>query len=219
MESSILRARPKHFPANRRPVFYYITDRRSPGGNSLLRRIRKVIDLGVDFIQIREKDLSDRELFALVSRVADVARGTRSRVLVNGRADIALAAGADGVHLPASGLRISEIRSWTPKNFIVGISVHTLSEIRVACECRVDYILVGHVFPTDSKAGMGPDLGLDFLRQACALSTVPVLALGGINTERIEPVLETGADGIAGISLFQNKEEFHRFRRFHKRKP
>ena len=196
---------------------YYITDRRSqtvPGETTLLRRIRKIILRGIDFIQIREKDLSDRRLFDLTRRVVEIARETtrasRCRVLVNGRADIAVAAGADGVHLTSSGLMVSDIRAWIPKNFIVGVSVHTMREIRAACAGGVDYILLGHVFPTASKEGMGTALGVDFLRRACLGSSVPVLALGGITAERIPAVMQAGAAGVAGIGLFQNDEEFAR---------
>ena len=191
-------------------MLYYITDSRSlptPGEASLLRRIRKVMARGVDFIQIREKDLPDSRLFNLTRRVVEMARETpgaaRCRILVNGRADIAAAAGADGVHLTSYGLTISDIRAWIPKNFIVGVSVHTIKEIRAACAGNVDYILVGHVFPTASKEGMGAPLGAGFLRRACRVSSAPVLALGGITAERIPEVLQAGAAGVAGISLFQ----------------
>jgi len=199
------------------PRFYYITDRHSlpvPNEASLLRRVRKAIAWGVDFIQIREKDLPDRRLFDLTRRIVKIARETpqalRCRVIVNGRADIALAAGADGVHLASSGIGISAIRAWVPKNFIVGVSVHTMREIRAASAGDVDYILVGHVFPTASKEGMGAALGVDFLRRACLESPMPVLALGGITADRIPAVMQSGAIGVAGISLFQKNDEFAR---------
>lgn len=213
MMSSISKARPKATFPDYRPVSYYITDRQQSGATSLLRCIRRALDWGVDFIQIREKDLPDRDLYDLACRVTAIARGTRSRVLVNSRADIAMAAGADGVHLASSGLQIAAIRSWIPRNFIVGVSVHTLQEIRNASFCGADYILVGHVFPTASKAGMGSNLGLDFLRKACASTSVPILALGGMNAEAIAPVLQTGAAGVAGISLFQKNTEFSRMKK------
>ena len=199
------------------PRFYYITDRRSlsnPNEASLLRRVRKVINWGVDFIQIREKDLPDRRLFDLTRRIVKMARETpqalRCRVIVNGRADIAVAAGADGVHLASSGIGISVIRAWIPKNFIVGVSVHTMREIRAARAGDADYILFGHVFPTTSKEGMGAALGVDFLRRACLEASMPILALGGITAERIPAVVQAGAIGVAGISLFQKDDEFAR---------
>ena len=202
-------------------LFYYITDRRTLAVTteaSLLRRIRKIISAGVDIIQIREKDLSDRRLFELTRQVVEISRSTpsatRCRILVNGRADIAMAAGADGVHLPSSGLRISDIRAWIPKSFIVGASVHSLREIRVACAEGADYVLTGHIFPTISKEGMGAPLGVKFLRRACIEASAPVLALGGITEALIPSVLQAGAAGVAGISLFQKNDEFTRFKKY-----
>jgi thiamine-phosphate pyrophosphorylase len=171
---------------------------------SLNACIRRALDWGVDFIQIREKDLEGRALFDLTRRSVEMASRTKCRILVNGRADIALAAGAHGVHLPSDGLRISEIRTWLPSNFLVGISVHTMREVMQAHKQNADYILVGHVFPTASKAGLGPSLGLGFLQKACAAVSTPILALGGIRPEYIDSVLECGAAGVAGISLFQD---------------
>ena len=195
-------------------LYYYITDRRSlavKDDASLLLRIRKIISHGVNFIQIREKDMPDRQLFDLTRSVVEMAReisrDSRCRVLVNGRADIAAAAGADGVHLSSYGLSISDIRSWIPKNFIVGASVHTMREIRAACADNADYILAGHVFHTTSKEGMGEPVGVDFLRRGCIEASTPVLALGGITAERIPAVLQAGAAGIAGISIFQKDDE------------
>jgi thiamine-phosphate pyrophosphorylase len=192
------------FPA-KRPLFYYITDRKRLQGRSLVACIRRAIDRGVDFIQIREKDLTDRALFDLTRIILAFARGTDCRVLVNGRADIALAAGADGAHLPSTGLQITDIRKWVPDDFLIGVSVHSMPEIRRACAQGADYILLGHIFPTESKAGHGAPLGLRRLRNACRVSSIPVLGLGGIKPELIDSVLNAGAAGIAGIGLFQDK--------------
>jgi thiamine-phosphate pyrophosphorylase len=166
----------------------------------------------VDFIQIREKELPERELYDLTCRIVSLAQNTKCRVLVNGRADLALAAGADGVHLPSSGLKISDIRDWIPSDFMVGVSVHSMREIREAEAHAADYILVGHVLPTKSKEGYGPSLGLKFLTRACKSTSIPILGLGGMNAAQIEPVMRTGAAGIAGISLFQNSKEFDQLR-------
>jgi thiamine-phosphate pyrophosphorylase len=166
--------------------------------------IRRALAQGVDFIQIREKDLCDRALFELTRRVLDVARDADCRILVNGRADIAMAAGAHGVHLPATGLQISDVRKWVPKNLLIGVSVHTMAEIRFACAQGADYLLMGHIYPTKSKLGYGPPVGLPRLRKACASVSVPILGLGGITPEAIPAVLACGAAGVAGISLFQD---------------
>jgi len=154
-------------------------------------------------VQIREKDLEDRELFELTRSAVEIARGTKCRVLVNGRADIARAAGAQGVHLPSTGLQVAAIRKWLPRDFLVGVSVHTMPEIRRACAQGADYLLMGHVFPTESKTGFGRPVGLSRLKRACASVPAPILGLGGIKPELIQSVLAAGAAGIAGIGLFQ----------------
>jgi thiamine-phosphate pyrophosphorylase len=191
------------FPV-KRPLLYYITDRKRLRGILLAECIRRTIQRGVDFVQIREKDLEDGALFDLTRRALHFARGTECRILVNGRADIALAAGAHGVHLPSRGLQVSDIRPWVPRDFLIGVSVHALPEIRRACAQGADYLLLGHIFPTESKAGFGLPLGLRRLKNACSVSSVPVFGLGGIKAELAESVLNAGAAGIAGIGLFQD---------------
>ena len=195
------------FP-DRRPLFYYVTDRRQLTGISLIACIRRAVDWGVDFVQIREKDLSERQLFELTCQAVSLVRETKCKILVNGRADIALAAGAHGVHLPSTGLRAQDIRAWLPEGFLIGESIHNMGELQRACAQKVDYVLLGHVFPTESKRKYGPTLGLNFLGEICSQASLPVLALGGMRPESIEDVLEAGAVGIAGISLFQKKSEF-----------
>jgi thiamine-phosphate pyrophosphorylase len=192
------------FPA-RRPLFYYITDRRSIPGKDLLDRIRRVIDWGADFVQIREKDLPDHDLLEVTARAVAIARGSRCRILVNGRADIAVAAGASGVHLTSTGLRPREIAPWVPGALLVGISAHSIREVVNASREGAHYVLLGPVYATPSKAAYGQPLGLPILRRACARVCLPVLGLGGIGVEQIDPVLRTGAAGIAGIRLFQNQ--------------
>jgi thiamine-phosphate pyrophosphorylase len=213
MELFTLKACRKTVTHDKRPLFYYITDRRQLAGTSLKKCVRRALDWGVDFIQIREKDLQDRALFELTRDAVSMARGTQCKILVNGRADVALAAGAHGVHLPSFGLKIPDIKPWLPKRFYIGVSVHTMREIRLACAQKADYLLLGHIFLTESKSDYGPCLGLDYLRAACLKSSVPIFGLGGVRPELIGSVLQTGAVGIAGISLFQKKDEFNRLKK------
>ena len=191
------------FP-DRRPLLYLITDRNQTAGSSLLDVIRWSLKSGVDCIQIREKDLSDRDLFDLACRVVALASATPCKVLVNGRADIALAAGAHGVHLPARGLQACDLRAWLPRDFLVGVSVHSLDEARLAALRGADYLLLGPVFPTPSKMKYGAPLGLAYLKRVCRAVPIPVLALGGMRLEKVTAVIEAGAAGVAGISMFQN---------------
>jgi thiamine-phosphate pyrophosphorylase len=199
------------FP-NKRPLFYYITDRRGLAGGSLLRSVRRALLWGVDFVQIREKDLSDRALFELTRKIVDYARSTHCRIIVNGRADIAVAAGAHGVHLPSTGFLVSDIRPWLPEDFLVGVSTHSRREAVRAAEAGADYVLFGPLFPTESKLRYGAPLGLPSLRPSCRSLRIPVLGLGGIHPEQVPLVLEAGAAGVAGISLFQNDSHFRRLR-------
>jgi thiamine-phosphate pyrophosphorylase len=202
--------------SDRRPLFYYITDRKQLAGITLIECIQRAVDWGTDFVQIREKDLPDRQLFDLTSRAVSLSCGTKCSILVNGRADIALAAGANGVHLPSAGLKASEIRDWLPRGFLVGVSVHTEKEIADACTQKADYALLGHVFPTESKRHCGPSLGLDFMRNVCAKTSLPILALGGMRPELVGSVLEAGSAGVAGISLFQKKTEFDKLKKINR---
>ena len=171
---------------------YYITDRKSAGGfRELLEIIRDQLSLGVDMIQIREKDLPTRELFEFTLAVLEARGILKTKILVNTRADVALATGADGVHLPASAPR--EV----PAGLLVGRSCHTLEEVRNA---KADFITFGPVFDSPGKGGA---IGLDALRSVCTLG-LAVYALGGVTWENAESCVEAGAMGIAGIRLFQD---------------
>jgi thiamine-phosphate pyrophosphorylase len=205
--------------SHNRTFFYYITDRRQIKGISLDSCIRRALRWGVDFVQIREKDLDDRSLFELTRSVVDLAHGYKTRILLNGRADIALAAGADGVHFPSDSFRVSEIRPWSPNTFLIGVSVHSQKEIQRAHKDGADYVLVGHLFETPSKSGYGNPLGLEFLHKVCAGTPIPVIGLGGIRPDWIESVLNAGAVGVAGISLFQENKLFMDLKKRYKIPP
>ncbi len=176
---------------------YYITDRKAVGGfHPLLELIRDQMHLGVDFIQIREKDITARELFeftlaVLEVRENEIRKRLPTRILLNGRSDIAFATGADGVHLPADAPR------QTLRNLIVARSCHTLEEVRTT---NADFITFGPVFDTPGKS---TPVGLKALKAACQLGK-PVYALGGVNWDNAAECLEAGAEGIAGIRLFQD---------------
>jgi thiamine-phosphate pyrophosphorylase len=161
----------------------------------------------VDLIQVRERDLADGELYFLAAEVVRLARGTRCRILVNGRADIAFAAGAHGVHLPASGLSPAAVRRIAPRGFIIGASTHSLREARRAEAGGADYLVLGPLFPTPSKMGYGSPLGLRRFRRIVSRISIPVLGLGGIRPDLIAHVLGAGAAGVAGIRLFQEELE------------
>jgi thiamine-phosphate pyrophosphorylase len=175
-----------------------VTDRHR---RSLEEQTREAVRAGVDLIHVRERDLEAGELSALVDRLMRLTRGTRTRVVVNDRLDVALACGADGVHLRADSISARDARSIAPAGFIIGRSIHRVDEVER--ETRdADYAIAGTVFPTPSKPARQELLGLHGLAAVAAAAPVPVLAIGGISMDRIEDVASAGAGGIAAIGLF-----------------
>jgi thiamine-phosphate diphosphorylase len=187
-----------------------VTDRRRLAGpaavertarDCVVRQAKFAVDAGIDVIQIRERDLEAAALSELVTAIVMLSRGTRTRVVVNDRLDVALACGAAGVHLPADSLRPAAVRTLAPSGFLIGRSVHGVQEAGEAGR-EADYLIAGTVWPTESKAVDAPLLGLSGLTAIVRVSAVPVLAIGGVTTERADMVKATGAAGIAGIGLF-----------------
>ena len=189
-------------------IVHLVTDRRrlSATGSPmeirgcLLQQARYAVDAGVDVLQIRERDLEAGDLVEITKAIVEVSRGSRTRVVVNDRVDVALAAGAAGVHLPGHGLRPFEVRQIVPAKFIVGCSVHSPAEAR---EARgADYLIAGTVWPSQSKVPGHPCLGIAGLAAVVHAATVPVLAIGGLTASRAGAASAVGAAGIAAIGLF-----------------
>ena len=195
-------------------LLYYITDRKSFGGTppeqraALLRRITDVARAGVDLVQLREKDMATADLEELARDAMFLVRenSTTTKLLISTRVDIALAVGADGVHLPAGSPPVTEIRSnWlrhTNSRLLIGISVHGTEDLRKAEFRSANFAVLAPIFKKTATKATG--IGLDVLREACAGSGIPVLALGGVNLANARSCLDAGAAGVAGIRLFQD---------------
>ena len=181
----------------------YITDRQGLAPSPLVPHLQAVIQAGVGLIQLREKDLATRELLGMAKSAVEISGGSNTRIIINDRLDIALAAGAHGVHLGGQSVPPKVVRRHVDKNFLVGVSCHSLEDALRAEAGEADYILLGPIFDTPSKRQYGPPLGLNKLSEVANRIRIPVLALGGITVERVRLCLEAGATGIAAIRLFQ----------------
>lgn len=208
-----------------KPIFCYVTDRRSfevsPAISSsqtsgapllparpLYDSITHAIVAGINWIQIREKDLDTRALLELARFAVAKAQATPTKILINDRLDVALAASAAGVHLGEKSLPLKVVAEWRRSSgrmdFQIGVSCHSLESACAAEANGADYIFFGPVFATPSKAAFGAPQGIDRLREVCASVKIPVLAIGGVNRENVWECSEAGATGIAAIRMFQN---------------
>lgn len=199
-------------------LLYYITDRRQFHGDDhkqerrLLVKIAECAAAGVEYIQLREKDLDTRALEELARKAMAALGGMRTQLLINSRTDVALACGAHGVHLPAGDLSASEVRSIFARAArsepVIGVSTHSLSEVANAEAHGASFAVFGPVFEKNGSANRD---GVEQLRQIChraeaAQPAMPVWALGGITLENVGQCITAGAAGIAAIRLFQQND-------------
>lgn len=163
----------------------------------LLDVIRRSVEIGIELVQVREKQLDARRVYELAREAAAIATGTATRVLVNERFDIALAARAHGVHLTSRSIPVRKVRSCVPDDFLIGVSAHSKRSVRDARLEGADYAMLGNIFETPGK---GEPLGLAALAETCASADgFPVIAVGGIDGGNCRSVLEAGAAGFAAI--------------------
>jgi thiamine-phosphate pyrophosphorylase len=221
---------PRGTPAQQ-PLLCYVTHRRSlraatpaDAQETLLRAMESAATAGIDWVQIREKDLSGRDSAALcreaVRRAENSSRASQrsTRILVNDRLDVALAERAGGVHLGENALPVQEAKRLVesffaappPQGFLAGVSCHSLEAAQAAASNGADYIFFGPVFATPSKASFGAPQGLERLAQVCRALSIPVLAIGGITLENAASCIHAGAAGIAAIRMFQDAADVSR---------
>jgi thiamine-phosphate pyrophosphorylase len=187
---------------------YLITDRKQLKETShfslhtshLLTTVRLALKGGVKAVQLREKDLNTRELLKLAYKMRALTNKYKAKLFINDRFDIALAVGADGVHLTQNSIPVYAVRDTVKKKLMIGVSTHSLKEAKEAEKGGADFITFGPVYRTPSKLKYGEPLGLDTLRKVCGRTTIPVFAIGGIKGDKINDVMEEGAFGVAMIS-------------------
>jgi thiamine-phosphate pyrophosphorylase len=205
-------------------LLYYITDRTQFSGDetsrrsALLANVAEVARCGVDFIQLREKDLPARQLEALAHEVCHVVRENSrptsetgappTRLLINSRSDVAISCGAVGVHLRSNDISPQEVRKiWAqaghPDRPVIAVSCHSLDDVGRAADAGADLAVLAPIF--EKQGGSDNPTGLDSLREACR-KPIPVIALGGVTLEKAAACEEAGAAGIAGIRLFQQND-------------
>lgn len=189
------------------PRLLAISDAAERRGRPLETWLGELEAAGVDAVQVREKELGDRALYELVQAFRRLWPRT---LLVNGRIDVALAAGADGVHLPSAGLGVAALRRRFGTQVVIGRSTHYPEEVAAARQAGADYVTFGPIFPTPSKARYGRPPGLEGLRRAVATG-LPVIALGGVGPDELPEVVGAGAAGVAGIRAFHDPRILERW--------
>ncbi len=185
---------------------YLITDRKAVGGRELAATIETVLQAAAEFapqppiaVQLREKDLDGRPLLQLAAEIGQICRRYRVPMLVNGRVDVALAAGADGVHLPSDGISPDDARKLLGPSKLIGVSAHTAAEITRAEALGADFAVFGPVFAPISKGSYAAPCGREGLAAASRVTSIPVFALGGITAARVAELHDTNAAGVAVI--------------------
>jgi thiamine-phosphate pyrophosphorylase len=224
--------RSKHFaaglpllkPAAKKPIVCYVTDRKLLTGTEagpaarILQNIRVVLAAGVDWVQVREKDLPAGQLLELARRIVQLtkegppATGQPAQIIINDRLDVALAAGANGVHLGRESAPAREVVRWcragnAPDGFVIGVSCHSVEEAREAEDAEADYIFFGPIFETPSKQGLGAPQGLEMLAEVCRAVRIPVIAIGGLDHDNAASCIRAGTAGVAAIRMFQERQD------------
>ena len=179
---------------------FLVTDRHQTNGRPLVPLLQRVLTAAVPMVQLRERDLSARELVRLAREVQAVTASRRSQLLINDRIDVALALEGVGVHLRSNSLPVSVARKLLGAQRLLGISVHAVEEVMEAEAQGADYIILGPIYETPSKQMFGPPLGIHTLEKACRLVRIPIIGIGGVTAARAREMRRAGAFGVAVIT-------------------
>lgn len=187
---------------------YLITDRRSlPAGRTLIAQVRAALEGGVRAVQLREKDLPAAALYPLALELRTLTHDFGARLLINDRIDVALAVGADGVHLGGHSLPIAAARALLGPQRLIGVSTHRRDELHTAAASGADFVTFGPIYPTPSKLPFGPPLGVAALAAACSCPPLPVFALGGITAARLAELRSAGCGRVAAIGAILHTDD------------
>lgn len=189
---------------------YLIGDRTKTLGRPLSQGIGEAGRAGITAVQFREKDLPLREQLRLASEIRSVAKQHGMQFFVNDRVDLCLALDAEGVHLPSTGLPVTVAREILGGSKLIGVSCHSLEEVQRAEWDGADFAVLGPVYDTPSKRPYGPPLGIELFEKVRRSTTIPLLAIGGVDRSKLKEVLDAGADGIALISAILSAPDVYR---------
>ena len=185
---------------------YLVTDRKIAGDRKMEDIVKEAAEGGVTMVQLREKDICTRDFIDLAIRLKAVLKPFGIPLLINDRVDVALASGADGVHIGQSDMPYRMARTLLGRDSIIGLSVENMEQVMAAESLDVDYLGVSPVFATPTKTDTAEPFGLDGLRKAAAVSSHPLVGIGGMNARTAAGVMDAGADGIAVVSAIVGAE-------------
>jgi thiamine-phosphate pyrophosphorylase len=188
-------------------LLYLCTDRLLALGRPLVQALEDAIAGGVTMVQLREKEASSREFYDMAREIQAVTRRYRVPLVINDRLDIALAVGAEGLHIGQSDLPLKEARRLAGKDMFIGISASTVEEAREAERSGADYLGIGAVYPTGSKTDAGDAIGLAVFAEVCASVKIPAVGIGGLNASNAVAVMKAGAAGVAVISAILSQPD------------
>ncbi len=186
---------------------YVITDEGISHGLSHVQVARQAAEGGADVVQLRDKARTSKDLLSIALQIREVTRSAGITFIINDRLDLALASGADGVHLGQEDLPIPFARKVSGKGFIIGTSVRTVEEAMIAETEGADYIALSPIFNTSTKSDAGPGKGLEMLKRIKSAVSIPVIAIGGIGKGNVRQVMDAGADGVAVISAVVGQKD------------
>jgi thiamine-phosphate pyrophosphorylase len=184
-----------------------VTDRHRTRGRSLPAILQQAVDAGLPAVQLRERDLSTRELLLLAQELRSITSPRAVPLIINDRVDLMLALNLDGVHLRANSLAVSAVRRLAGADRLIGISTHSLAEVRQAGRDGADYVVFGPIFDTPSKRQFGSPVGLEQLAEVCRLSAVPVFAIGGVTHGLVPDLVRAGVHGVAVIGSILDRDD------------